>query len=79
MGWQRMSPRKVRQLSEVAGIPFDAAWNSAGSGVLFEARGRGDRHYIVNRRTGEVEPYVPFCGFHDCTRDHSADWKLAHR
>lgn len=53
MGLQRLSEKKVKKLSELAGIEFvKAAVRSDGREA--EAVTSNDQHFIVDRRTGDM-------------------------
>ncbi len=53
MGARPLNAKNTRKLGEIAGLHFNRALGF-GDPCIFEGRTDDDRHFEVNRRTGEV-------------------------
>lgn len=68
MGVQQFGPRKIAQISKLCHMELEMVWNTQGTTTWYEARTPGDRHVMVNVRTGEVEPIANPTHMTSCSR-----------
>jgi hypothetical protein len=67
MSTPALGPKKVRRLAALCGLDLNGAWS--GNAWKAYVRTTDHRHFIVDRKTGEIETYEPIWHWTDCPNE----------